>query len=124
MNIKYFALALSLSAFLFAGCGSDEKKPADTSLPKAAPMQEVEGPKTLSKGKIVGTTRVRIKGKSSNVQVEERLIEVTNFEGKKITQKAYYIAGTDQRITYNPERSNKDVTLKNKGESVATFRSH
>ncbi len=124
MNIKYFALALSLSAFFFAGCGSDEKKPADTSLPKAAPMQEIQEPKTLNKGKIVGTAKVRQNGKTVTVDVEERTVETNDIVGKRVIQKHYYIAGTEQRIAYNPETANKDVTLKNKGESVATFRSH
>lgn len=124
MNIKYFALALSLSAFLFAGCGSEEKKPADTSLPKAAPVQQINDKKVISKGNIVGNTKVRRNGKAVEIQVEERIVEFTDASGKKVTQKQYFEAGTDQRITYNPERSNKDVTLKNQGKSVATFKSH
>lgn len=123
MNIKYFALALSLSAFLFAGCGSDEKKPADTSLPKAAPMQEVEGNKLISKGKIVGTTQVRTKNGMETVTVEEREFEMINAVGKKQIVKKYYNANTGDRIYgYKPDA--KDVTIKNKGESLPTFKSH
>lgn len=123
MNIKYFALALSFSAFLFAGCGSEEKKPADTSLPKAAPIQEIEGHKLISKGKIVGTTQVRTKNGMETITVEEREFEMINAVGKKQIVKKYYDANTGE-IIYGYRPDAKDVTLKNQGKSVATFKSH
>ena len=123
MKFNGIMLALCVSTLLFAGCGSEEKKPADSSLPKAAPMQEVEGNKLISKGKIVGTTQVRTKNGMETVTVEEREFEMINAVGKKQIVKKYYNANTGDRIYgYKPDA--KDVTIKNKGESLPTFKSH
>ena len=123
MKFNGIMLALCVSTLLFAGCGSDEKKPADTALPKAAPMQEIEGHKLISKGKIVGITQVRTKNGMETVTVEEREFEMINAVGKKQIVKKYYNANTGDRIYgYRPDA--KDVTIKNKGESLPTFKSH
>ena len=123
MKFNGIMLALCVSTLLFAGCGSEEKKPADSSLPKAAPMQEVEGNKLISKGKIVGTTQVRTKNGMETVTVEEREYERINAVGKKQIFKEYYDANTGE-IIYGYRPDAKDVTIKNKGESLPTFKSH
>ena len=123
MKFNGIMLALCVSTLLFAGCGSEEKKPADSSLPKAAPMQEVEENKLISKGKIVGTTQVRTKNGMETVTVEEREYERINAVGKKQIFKEYYDANTGE-IIYGYRPDAKDVTIKNKGESLPTFKSH
>lgn len=124
---KYIAIAASIFALLLAGCGEEKSQAKSQTTPQAAPAKQVqneEGEKVLSKGKIIGTTTVLQNGKDKVIQVEERVVRKRAVTGQFVTKKEYYNAETGNPISYDPERDNKDVTIKNKGQQVDTFKSH
>lgn len=75
MKTKFIAISISLIAILLAGCGQEKAEQKPSSLPQAAPAQQVNTllpDKVVSKGKIVGTTKL---ASGRTVEVEEREIE-------------------------------------------------
>ena len=125
MKTKYLAVAASLIAILLAGCGSDKAEQKASNLPQAAPAQQVQQlqpDKVLSKGKIVGTTKVQ---NGQVVDVEEREVETYGVGDKRIVEKRYYEVGTNNRIFgYASSLKYKDKKIENKGESLPQFKSH
>ena len=125
MKTKFIAISISLIAILLAGCGQEKAEQKPSSLPQAAPAQQANTPlpdKVISKGKIVGTAKV-VDG--NTVQVEEREIETYGIGDKRIVEKRYYQAGTDNRIFgYAAQQKYKDKKIKNEGQSLPPFKSH
>lgn len=125
MKTKFIAIAISLIAILLAGCGQEKAEQKPSSLPQAAPAQQVNTllpDKVVSKGKIVGTTKV-VGG--NTVQVEEREIETYGVGDKRIIQKRYFEAGTDNQIFgYEAQQKYKNKKIKNEGQSLPPFKSH
>ena len=125
MKTKFIAISISLIAILLAGCGQEKAEQKPSSLPQAAPAQQANTPlpdKVISKGKIVGTAKV-VGG--NTVQVEEREIETYGIGDKRIVEKRYYQAGTDNRIFgYAAQQKYKDKKIKNEGQSLPPFKSH
>lgn len=125
MKSKFIAISISLIAILLTGCGQEKAEQKPSSLPQAAPAQQVNTllpDKVISKGKIVGTSKV---ADGTTVQVEEREIETYGIGDKRIIQKRYYEAGTDNQIFgYEAQQKLKDKKIKNKGESLPPFKSH
>ena len=75
-----------------------------------------------SKGKIVGTAKV-VGG--NTVQVEEREIETYGIGGKRVVEKRYYEAGTDNFLPgYEAQQKYKNKKIKNEGQSLPPFKSH
>lgn len=124
MKTKFIAISISLIAILLAGCGQ-EKAEQKTNLPQAAPAQQANAPlpdKIISKGKIVGTAKVAGVG---TVDVEEREVETYGIGDKRIVQKRYYQAGTDDQIFgYEAQQKYKNKKIKNEGQSLPPFKSH
>lgn len=124
MKNKFIALSISLIAILLTGCGQ-EKAEQKTNLPQAAPAQQANAPlpdKIISKGKIVGTAEVAGVG---TVDVEEREVETYGIGDKRIVQKRYYQAGTDDQIFgYEAQQKYKNKKIKNEGQSLPPFKSH
>lgn len=124
MKNKFIALSISLIAILLTGCGQ-EKAEQKTNLPQAAPAQQANAPlpdKIISKGKIVGTAKVAGVG---TVDVEEREVETYGIGDKRIVQKRYYQAGTDDQIFgYEAQQKYKNKKIKNEGQSLPPFKSH
>lgn len=124
---KYIAIAASIFALLLAGCGEEKPQAKPQTTPQAAPAKQIEksaDKQVLSKGKIVGTTTVLENGQRKVIQVEERVVKKMGVTGQYVTKKEYYDAADGKPISYDPERDNKDVTIKNKGQQVDTFKSH
>ena len=125
MKTKFIAISISLIAILLAGCGQEKAEQKPSSLPQAAPAQQANAPlpdKVISKGKIVGTAKVAGVG---TVQVEEREVETYGIGDKRIIQKRYYQAGTDDQIFgYEAQQKYKDKKIKNEGQSLPPFKSH
>lgn len=125
MKTKFIAISISLIAILLAGCGQEKAEQKPSSLPQAAPAQQINTllpDKVVSKGKIVGTTKV-VGG--NTVQVEEREIETYGIGGKRIIQKRYFEAGTDNQIFgYEAQQKYKNKKIKNEGQSLPPFKSH
>lgn len=125
MKTKFIAISISLIAILLAGCGQEKAEQKPSSLPQAAPAQQVNTllpDKVVSKGKIVGTTKV-VGG--NTVQVEEREIETYGIGDKRIIQKRYFEAGTDNQIFgYEAQQKYKNKKIKNEGQSLPPFKSH
>lgn len=125
MKTKFIAISISLIAILLAGCGQEKAEQKPSSLPQAAPAQQANTPlpdKVISKGKIVGTAKV-VGG--NTVQVEEREIETYGIGGKRIVEKRYYEAGTDNFLPgYKAQQKYKNKKIKNEGQSLPPFKSH
>ena len=125
MKTKFIAISISLIAILLAGCGQEKAEQKPSSLPQAAPAQQANTPlpdKVISKGKIVGTAKV-VGG--NTVQVEEREIETYGIGGKRIIQKRYHEAGTDNFLPgYEAQQKYKNKKIKNEGQSLPPFKSH
>lgn len=125
MKTKFIAISISLIAILLAGCGQEKAEQKPSSLPQAAPAQQVNTllpDKVVSKGKIVGTTKL---ASGRTVEVEEREIETYGVGDKRIIEKRYYQAGTDNRIFgYAAQQKYKDKKIKNEGQSLPPFKSH
>lgn len=125
MKTKFIAISISLIAILLAGCGQEKAEQKPSSLPQAAPAQQANTPlpdKVISKGKIVGTAEV-VDG--STVQVEEREIETYGIGDKRIVEKRYYEAGTDNFLPgYEAQQKYKNKKIKNEGQSLPPFKSH
>lgn len=125
MKSKFIAISISLIAILLAGCGQEKAEQKPSSLPQAAPAQQANTPlpdKVISKGKIVGTAKV-VGG--NTVQVEEREIETYGIGGKRIVEKRYYEAGTDNFLPgYKAQQKYKNKKIKNEGQSLPPFKSH
>ena len=78
--------------------------------------------KVISKGKIVGTAKI---AGGNTVQVEEREIETYGIGGKRIVEKRYFEAGTDDQIFgYEAQQKLKNKKIKNEGQSLPPFKSH
>lgn len=123
---KYIAIAASIFALLLAGCGEEKPQAKPQTTPQAAPAKQIQAPlpdKVVSKGKIVGTTEVWNNGKATTVQVEEREIETYGIGDKRIIEKRYYHAGTDNQI-YGYRPGQEDKKIKNEGQSMPKFKSH
>ena len=87
-----------------------EQKPSN--LPQAAPAQQAKTllpDKVITKGKIVGTAKVSGKG---IVDVEEREVETYGIGDKRIVEKRYYQAGTDNRIFGYAAQQQNNSTLR------------
>ena len=125
MKTKFIAISISLIAILLAGCGQEKAEQKPSSLPQAAPAQQANTPlpdKVISKGKIVGTAKV-VDG--NTVQVEEREIETYGIGDKRIVEKRYYEAGTDNFLPgYKAQQKYKNKKIKNEGQSLPPFKSH
>lgn len=125
MKSKFIAISISLIAILLAGCGQEKAEQKPSSLPQAAPAQQANTPlpdKVISKGKIVGTAKV-VDG--NTVQVEEREIETYGIGDKRIVEKRYYEAGTDNFLPgYEAQQKYKNKKIKNEGQSLPPFKSH
>ncbi len=125
MKPKFIAISISLVAILLTGCGQEKAEQKPSSLPQAAPAQRANTPlpdKVISKGKIVGTAKV-VGG--NTVQVEEREIETYGIGDKRIIQKRYYEAGTDNWLPgYEAQQKYKNKKIKNEGQSLPPFKSH
>ena len=125
MKTKFIAISISLIAILLTGCGQEKAEQKPSSLPQAAPAQQVNTllpDKVITKGKIVGTTKV-VGG--NTVQVEEREIETYGVGDKRIVQKRYFEAGTDNQIFgYEAQQKYKNKKIKNEGQSLPPFKSH
>lgn len=125
MKTKFIAISISLIAILLTGCGQEKAEQKPSSLPQAAPAQQANTPlpdKVISKGKIVGTAKV-VGG--NTVQVEEREIETYGIGGKRIVEKRYYEAGTDNFLPgYKAQQKYKNKKIKNEGQSLPPFKSH
>lgn len=125
MKNKFIALSISLIAILLTGCGQEKAEQKPSSLPQAAPAQQANTPlpdKVISKGKIVGTAKVAGVG---TVDVEEREIETYGIGGKRVVEKRYYEAGTDDQIFgYEAQQKYKNKKIKNEGQSLPPFKSH
>lgn len=125
MKTKFIAISISLIAILLAGCGQEKAEQKPSSLPQAATAQQANTPlpdKVISKGKIVGTAKV-VDG--NTVQVEEREIETYGIGGKRIVEKRYYEAGTDNFLPgYKAQQKYKNKKIKNEGQSLPPFKSH
>lgn len=124
MKTKLIAISMSLIAILLTGCGQ-EKAEQKSNLPQAAPAQQTNAPlpdKVISRGKIVGTAKVAGVG---TVDVEEREVETYGVGDKRIVQKRYYQAGTDDQIFgYEAQQKYKNKKIKNEGQSLPPFKSH
>lgn len=125
MKTKFIAISISLIAILLAGCGQEKAEQKPSSLPQAAPAQQVNTllpDKVASKGKIVGTTKL---ASGHTVEVEEREIETYGVGDKRIIQKRYFEAGTDNQIFgYEAQQKYKNKKIKNEGQSLPPFKSH
>lgn len=125
MKTKFIAISISLIAILLAGCGQEKAEQKPSSLPQAATAQQANTPlpdKVISKGKIVGTAKV-VGG--NTVQVEEREIETYGIGDKRIVEKRYYEAGTDNFLPgYKAQQKYKNKKIKNEGQSLPPFKSH
>lgn len=125
MKTKFIAISISLIAILLAGCGQEKAEQKPSSLPKATPAQQVNTllpDKVITKGKIVGTTKL---ASGRTVEVEEREVETYDIGDKRIVEKRYYQAGTDNRIFgYAAQQKYKDKKIKNEGQSLPPFKSH
>ncbi len=125
MKTKFIAIAISLIAILLAGCGQEKTEQKPSSLPQAAPAQQTKTllpDKVISKGKIVGTTEL---ANGRTVEVEEREIETYGVGDKRIIQKRYFEAGTDNQIFgYEAQQKYKNKKIKNEGQSLPPFKSH
>ena len=125
MKTKFIAISISLIAILLAGCGQEKAEQKPSNLPQAAPAQQTKTllpDKVISKGKIVGTAKV-VGG--NTVQVEEREIETYGIGGKRIVEKRYYEAGTDNFLPgYKAQQKYKNKKIKNEGQSLPPFKSH
>lgn len=125
MKTKFIAISISLIAILLTGCGQEKAEQKPSSLPQAAPAQQANTPlpdKVISKGKIVGTAKV-VDG--NTVQVEEREIETYGIGDKRIVEKRYYEAGTDNFLPgYKAQQKYKNKKIKNEGQSLPPFKSH
>ena len=120
MKTKFIAISISLIAILLAGCGQEKAEQKPSSLPQAAPAQQANTPlpdKVISKGKIVGTAKV-VDG--TTVQ-----IETYGIGDKRIVEKRYYEAGTDNFLPgYEAQQKYKNKKIKNEGQSLPPFKSH
>lgn len=125
MKTKFIAISISLIAILLTGCGQEKAEQKPSSLPQAAPAQQAKTllpDKVITKGKIVGTAKISGKG---IVDVEEREVETYGVGDKRIVEKRYYQAGTDNRIFgYAAQQKYKDKKIKNEGQSLPPFKSH
>jgi endonuclease YncB( thermonuclease family) len=125
MKTKFIAISISLIAILLTGCGQEKAEQKPSSLPQAAPAQQANTPlpdKVISKGKIVGTAKV-VDG--NTVQVEEREIETYGIGDKRVVEKRYYEAGTDNFLPgYKAQQKYKNKKIKNEGQSLPPFKSH
>lgn len=125
MKTKFIAISISLIAILLTGCSQEKAEQKPSSLPQAAPAQQANTPlpdKVISKGKIVGTAKV-VDG--STVQVEEREIETYGIGDKRVVEKRYYKAGTDNWLPgYEAQQKYKNKKIKNEGQSLPPFKSH
>ena len=96
-----------------------------SNLPQAAPAQQTKTllpDKVISKGKIVGTAKL---ASGRTVEVEEREIETYGVGDKRIIQKRYFEAGTDNQIFgYEAQQKYKNKKIKNEGQSLPPFKSH
>ena len=125
MKTKFIAISISLIAILLTGCGQEKAEQKPSSLPQAAPAQQANThlpDKVISKGKIVGTAKI---AGGNTVQVEEREIETYGIGGKRIVEKRYFEAGTDDQIFgYEAQQKQKNIKIKNEGQSFPPFKSH
>lgn len=125
MKTKFIAISISLIAILLTGCGQEKAEQKPSSLPQAAPAQQTKTllpDKVISKGKIVGTTEL---ANGRTVEVEEREVETYDIGDKRIIEKRYYQAGTDNRIFgYAAQQKYKNKKIKNEGQSLPPFKSH
>ncbi len=125
MKTKFIAISISLIAILLTGCGQEKAEQKPSSLPQAAPAQQANThlpDKVISKGKIVGTAKI---AGGNTVQVEEREIETYGIGGKRIVEKRYFEAGTDDQIFgYEAQQKLKNKKIKNEGQSLPPFKSH
>ena len=125
MKTKFIAIAISLIAILLAGCGQEKTEQKPSSLPQAAPAQQAKTllpNKVITKGKIVGTAKL---ADGRTVEVEEREVETYDIGDKRIVEKRYYQAGTDNRIFgYAAQQKYKNKKIKNEGQSLPPFKSH
>lgn len=125
MKTKFIAISISFIAILLAGCGQEKAEQKPSSLPKATPAQQVNTllpDKVITKGKIVGTTKLT---SGHTVEVEEREIETYGVGDKRIIQKRYFEAGTDNQIFgYEAQQKYKNKKIKNEGQSLPPFKSH
>ena len=125
MKTKFIAISISLIAILLTGCGQEKAEQKPSSLPQAAPAQHANThlpDKVISKGKIVETAKI---AGGNTVQVEEREIETYGIGGKRIVEKRYFEAGTDDQIFgYEAQQKLKNKKIKNEGQSLPPFKSH
>lgn len=125
MKTKFIAISISLIAILLAGCGQEKAEQKPSNLPQATPAQQVNTllpDKVITKGKIVGTTKL---ASGRTVEVEEREIETYGVGDKRIIQKRYFEAGTDNQIFgYEAQQKYKNKKIKNEGQSLPPFKSH
>lgn len=125
MKTKFIAISISLIAILLTGCGQEKAEQKPSSLPQAAPAQQVNTllpDKVITKGKIVGTTKL---ASGRTVEVEEREVETYDIGDKRIIEKRYFEAGTDKRIFgYAAQQKYKNKKIKNEGQSLPPFKSH
>ena len=125
MKTKFIAISISLIAILLTGCGQEKAELKPSSLHQAAPAQQADNhfpDKVISKGKIVGTAKI---AGGNTVQVEEREIETYGIGGKRIVEKRYFEAGTDDQIFgYEAQQKLKNKKIKNEGQSLPPFKSH
>lgn len=122
---KYIAIAASIFALLLAGCGEEKSQTKPQTTPQAAPAKQIQAPlpdKVVSKGKIVGTQKM---SNGQVVQVEEREVETYGIGDKRIIEKRYYEAGTENRVYgYGYKLDHPDKQIKNEGQSMPKFKSH
>ena len=125
MKTKFIAISISLIAILLAGCGQEKAEQKPSNLPQATPAQQVNTllpDKVITKGKIVGTTKL---ASGRTVEVEEREIETYGVGDKRIIQKRYFEAGTDNQIFgYEAQQKYKNKKIKNEGQSLPPLKSH
>lgn len=125
MKTKFITISISLIAILLTGCGQEKAEQKPPSLPQAAPAQQVNTllpNKVITKGKIVGTTKL---ASGRTIEVEEREIETYGIGDKRVIKKRYYEAGTDNQIYgYEAEQKYKNKKIKNEGQSLPPFKSH
>ena len=125
MKTKFIAISISLIAILLTGCGQEKAEQKPSSLPQAAPAQQANThlpDKVISKGKFVETAKI---AGGNTVQVEEREIETYGIGGKRIVEKRYFEAGTDDQIFgYEAQQKLKNKKIKNEGQSLPPFKSH
>lgn len=125
MKTKFIAISISLIAILLTGCGQEKAEQKPSNLPQAAPAQQTKTllpDKVISKSKIVGTTEL---ASGRTVEVEEREIETYGVGDKRIIQKRYFEAGTDNQIFgYEAQQKYKNKKIKNEGQSLPPFKSH